>query len=265
MKISAKIFSWEEPCTFDSNGWDLGVGDIAIVNYDSGIDNAVVSKINSLPIEKDKEISRIVRKANSSDLEICERNHEKEVEAVKSCREMVKKRALSMKIVDAHFSFDGSKVTFSFIAEKRVDFRELVKDLSKQFQRSIRLQQIGSRDEAKGKGGFGACGRSLCCMKFSGALQSVTIEDARLQQMGQRGSDRLSGLCDRLRCCLAFESEQYKKNLQDFPKERQEVQWENKKGMVVDRNIMLRIVTVEFEDKSKKRLSIDNIRFNKEG
>jgi len=264
MYIGAKIFSWEEPCVFDTNGWDLKPGDIAIVNYDSGIDNALVTKTGAVPKDKDKEISRIVRKANAPDLEICQRNHEKEVEAVGLCREMVKKRNLSMKVVDAHFSFDGSKVTFSFIAEKRVDFRELVKDLSKQFQRSIRLQQIGSRDEAKGKGGFGACGRSLCCMKFSGALQSVTIEDARLQQMGQRGSDRLSGLCDRLRCCLAFESEQYKKNLQDFPRERQEVKWENKKGIVVDRNIMMRVVTVEFEDKSKKKLSIDNIRFNRE-
>jgi cell fate regulator YaaT (PSP1 superfamily) len=261
MNISAKIFSWDEPCVFDTNGWEIKPGDIVIVNFDSGIDNALVSKTNTVSKEKDKEIPRIVRKANASDLEICARNREKEIEAVKLCRQMVRKRGLSMKIVDAHFSFDGSKVTFSFIAEKRVDFRELVKDLSKQFQRSIRLQQIGSRDEAKGKGGFGACGRSLCCMKFSGALQSVTIEDARLQQMGQRGSDRLSGLCDRLRCCLAFESEQYKKNLEQFPKERQEVRWENKRGIVTDRNIMLRQVTVEFEDKSKKKLSLDDIRF----
>ena len=221
MIISAKIFSWDDAYVFDTNGWDVCEGDTVIVNFDSGIDNAVIAKINTEP--KDKEILRIVRKANASDLEICERNREKENEAVKLCRQMVKKRDLPMKIVDAHFSFDGGKVTFSFIAEKRVDFRELVKDLSKQFQRSIRLQQIGSRDEAKGKGGFGACGRSLCCMKFSGALQSVTIDDARLQQMGQRGSDRLSGLCNRLRCCLAFESAQYKKNLEDFPDEKQEV------------------------------------------
>ncbi|MFA7169396.1 MAG: regulatory iron-sulfur-containing complex subunit RicT [Candidatus Paceibacterota bacterium] len=263
MIISAKIFSWDDACVFDTIEWDVVVGDTVIVNFDSGIDNAIVSKINTTT--KDKEIARIIRKANVSDLEICKRNKEKEAEAINLCRQMVKKRSLSMKIVDTHFSFDGSKVTFSFIAEKRVDFRELVKDLSKQFQRSIRLQQIGSRDEAKGKGGFGACGRGLCCMKFSGSLQSVTIEDARLQQMGQRGSDRLSGLCDRLRCCLAFESQQYKKNLEDFPRERQEVQWGNKKGTVIDRNIMLRQVIIEFGDKSKKKLLLEDIKFNKEG
>lgn len=261
MIISAKIFNWDDAYVFDTNGWDVSEGDTVIVNFDSGIDNAIVAKTNT--DLKDKEILRVIRKANASDLEICERNREKEIEAVGICRHMVKNRNLPMKIVDTHFSFDGGKVTFSFIAEKRVDFRELVKDLSKQFQRSIRLQQIGSRDEAKGKGGFGACGRELCCRKFSGALQSVTIEDARLQQMGQRGSDRLSGLCDRLRCCLAFESAQYKKNLEDFPRDRQEVRWEGKKGVVTDRNIMLRQVTVEFEDKSKKRLSLDEINFKK--
>lgn len=264
MNINAKIFSWDDACVFDTNGWDVEVGDTVILNFDSGIDNAEVLKINVKPHE-DKEVTRIIRKANTSDLEICERNREKEAEAVKLCRDMVKKRNLSMKIVDAHFSFDGGKVTFSFIAEKRVDFRELVKDLSKQFQRSIRLQQIGSRDEAKGKGGFGACGRRLCCMNFSGALQSVTIEDARLQQMGQRGSDRLSGLCDRLRCCLAFESDQYREQLEALPLDRQEVKWENKKGIVVDKNIMLRQVTVEFADRSKKKLSLDDIKFQKEG
>ncbi len=259
MYINAKIFSWDEPCVFDTNGWDIKTGDMVIVNYDSGIENATVVKINAVPAGK--EVTRIVRKANASDQEACERNREKEAEAVKQCRQMVKNRNLSMKVVDAHFSFDGSKVTFSFIAEKRVDFRELVKDLSRQFQRSIRLQQIGSRDEAKGKNGFGACGRSLCCTKFSGALQSVTIEDARIQQMGQRGSDRLSGLCDRLRCCLAFEAEQYKQSLKHFPADRQEVRWSDRKGVVVDRNIMMRQVTVEFEDKSKRKLLLDDIKF----
>ncbi len=264
MNINAKIFSWDDACIFNANGWDIETGDMVIINFDSGMDNALVTKIDVVATDS-KDISHIIRKANASDLETCERNREKEIEAVKVCRDMVKKRNLPMKVVDAHFSFDGGKVTFSFIAEKRVDFRELVKDLSKQFQRSIRLQQIGSRDEAKGKGGFGACGRRLCCMNFSGALQSVTIEDARTQQMGQRGSDRLSGLCDRLRCCLSFESAQYRKELEDFPRDRQEVKWENKKGIMVDKNIMLRQVTVEFEDKSKKRLPLREISFKEEG
>jgi cell fate regulator YaaT (PSP1 superfamily) len=264
MNINAKIFSWDDGCILNANGWEVELGDTVIINFDSGIDSATVTKLNVASLDG-KEIPHMIRKANASDMEICKRNREKESEAVKICRSMVKRRGLPMKIVDAHFSFDGGKVTFSFIAEKRVDFRELVKDLSKQFQRSIRLQQIGSRDEAKGKGGFGACGRRLCCMNFSGALQSVTIEDARIQQMGQRGSDRLSGLCDRLRCCLSFESAQYRKELEDFPADHQEVKWENKTGVVVDKNIMLRQVTVEFEDKSKKKLSLGEISFKKEG
>jgi len=257
MNINAKIFSWDNGYVFNASGLDLQIGDIVIVNFDSGTENAIISKVE---VNAEEEAPKITRRANASDLEICERNAEKEKEAVKLCRQMVKKRGLSMKVVDSHFSFDGGKVTFSFIAEKRVDFRDLVKDLSREFQRSIRLQQIGSRDEAKGKGGFGACGRGLCCMKFSGGLQSVTIEDARAQQMGQRGSDRLSGLCDRLRCCLGFESGQYKKNLEKFPGERQRITCEGKKGVVVDRNIMMEQVTVEFENGNKKKVSIKDIK-----
>lgn len=260
MNINAKIFSWDNSYTFDACGWDLKVGDIVIVNFDSAVEDAVVSKIN-VASAPEGEVSKIIRKANVADLEVRQRNQEREVEAVSFCRKMVKKRGLSMKIVDARFGFDGGKITFSFIAEKRVDFRDLVRDLSKEFQRSIRLQQIGSRDEAKGKGGFGACGQELCCVKFSGGLKSVTIEDARVQQMGQRGSDRLSGLCGRLRCCLSFESEQYRKNLEEFPAEGQEVRYEKKRGFVFDRNIMQRTVVLEFEDKSKKKVSLDDIKF----
>lgn len=260
MNINVKIFSWDNGYVFDACGWDLSVGDTVIVNFDSTMEDAVVSKINVPPVP-DVDTPKIIRKANASDMEVLQKNHEKEVEAVNFCRRMVKKRGLSMKIVDARFSFDGGKITFSFIAEKRVDFRDLVRDLSKEFQRSIRLQQIGSRDEAKGKGGFGACGQELCCVKFSGGIKSVTIEDARVQQMGQRGSDRLSGLCGRLRCCLSFESDQYRKSLEQFPAERQEVRCDKKIGIVVDRNIMQRTVVLEFEDKSKKKVSLDDIKF----
>lgn len=260
MNINAKIFSWDNSYIFDACGFDLKVGDTVIVNFDSAVEDAIVSRINVSPVDG-SDIPKIIRKAGADDLEICRKNKEREFEAVEFCRQMVKKRGLSMKIVDARFGFDGGKVTFSFIAEKRVDFRDLVRDLSKEFQRSIRLQQIGSRDEAKGKGGFGACGRELCCVKFSGGLKSVTIEDARVQQMGQRGSDRLSGLCGRLRCCLSFESEQYRKSLEEFPREGSEVKYEKKKGIVVDRNIMQRTVLLEFEDKSKKKVSLDEIKF----
>lgn len=260
MNISAKIFSWDNGVILDTGGCAVEVGEQVIVNFDSNVENATVTQTNVEKVDGDG-LTKIIRRATEEDLVICRANKEKAMEAVRFCREMVKKRNLLMKIVDAHFSFDGSKVTFAFIADKRVDFRDLVKDLSREFQRSVRLQQIGSRDEAKSKGGIGSCGRRLCCVALNNGVDSVTIEDARAQQMGQRGSDRLSGLCSRLRCCLGFEAQQYRESLQKFPEEGAEVQYSKKKCIVYSRDIMQQTVLLEFEDKTKKRVGVDEIKF----
>lgn len=225
MKISVKIFSLDNPQIYDSGNWNAQVGDVVIINTEYGIESAEVKKIN---VSIEGEYSKIVRKATVIDFETIEKNSRKNEEATEVCKKLVKESKLSMKIVDAHFSFDGGKVVFLFIAERRVDFRGLVKMLSKHFQRSIRLQQIGSRDEARKKGGFGVCGRELCCIKFSGSLKSITTEDAKVQRMGRRGSDRISGLCGRLKCCLGFEAEQYKEDSRNVLK---------KKSLAGDKNI----------------------------
>lgn len=257
MKISAKIFPLDNSRVFDSGNWGVKEGDVVIVNVDSGAESATIEKIN---INNDGEFPCITRKATSIDLETIEKNKKKGAEAVNECRAMVSEKGLAMKIIGAHFSFDGGRITFSFIAEKRVDFRDLVKNLSKKFQRSIRLQQVGSRDEARQKGGFGGCGRELCCIKFSGSLKSVTTEDVRAQQMGQRGSDRLSGLCGRLKCCLGFEAEHYRENLAKMPGRGEKFLVEGKTGKVVDLNVLVNEVVVEFEDKVKKKVHISGLK-----
>ncbi len=254
MKISVKIFPWDSPYIYDSGNWGLEIGDSVILNIDSGTEAGLIEGINIA--KEGEDVPKITRKATSVDLETVKRNKEKSIEAVNACKNLVKERDLPMKIVDAHFSFDGGKITFSFIAEKRVDFRDLVKSLSKSFQRSIRLQQIGSRDEARGKGGFGSCGKELCCIKFSGSLKSVTTDDARVQQMGQRGSERLSGLCGRLKCCLGFESDIYREILTRMPEIGMIVKVEGREGVVRERHIIQEEVTVKFDDKSEKRVSI---------
>jgi len=217
MKISVKISPLDNPRVCDSGNWNVEVNDIVIINTDSGLESAKVEKIN---VGAKEECPKIIRKATSIDIETIQKNNQKNEEAVKVCRKLVKECKLFMKIVSAHFSFDGGKIVFLFTAEKRVDFRNLVKMLSKKFQRSIRLQQVGTRDEARESGGFGVCGKELCCIKFSGNLRSITTEDARAQQMGQRGSDRISGLCGRLKCCLGFEAEQYRKESEKMSKQK---------------------------------------------
>ncbi|MEA1936753.1 MAG: regulatory iron-sulfur-containing complex subunit RicT [Patescibacteria group bacterium] len=216
MKISVEIFPLDNLRIYDSGNWGVEVGDIVIVNTDFGLESAEVKKINV--DAKTEECLKITRKVTSIDIETIEKNKQKSKEAIDVCKNLVRECGLFMKIVGVHFSFDGGKITFLFIAEKRVDFRDLVRMLSKRFQKSIRLQQVGSRDEARGIGGFGVCGRELCCAKFLGSLKSVTTEDAKVQQIGQRGSDRISGLCGRLKCCLGFEAEQYRENLKNASK-----------------------------------------------
>jgi len=258
MKISAKIFPWDKPSIYDSGNWSVAEGDIVIVDSGSTVESALVEKIN---IQTEEDAPKIIRKATLLDIETIERNKQKEKEAIKVCRELIKEKELPMKVVSAHYSFDGGKITFPFISDRRVDFRELVKALSKKFQRSIRLQQIGSRDEARKKGGFGTCGRELCCIKFSGDLKSVTTDDVKVQQMERRGSDSVSGLCGRLKCCLGFESEQYRKMLENMPEVGEIVKFEGKKGIVVERNILEKEVTIEFEDKSKKKVPLQSLSF----
>jgi cell fate regulator YaaT (PSP1 superfamily) len=179
---------------------------------------------------------------------------------MKTCRDLVREKKLPMKIVNVHLSFDGGKIAFAFIADSRVDFRDLVKSLSRNFQRSVRLHQIGSRDEAKGIGGFGICGCQLCCVKFLKDIPSITTEDARVQQMGHRGSERISGLCGRLKCCLGFETEQYRELLKSMPNIGKVVKVDGKKCVVTEINPLSQRVTIKFENENKKRVSVKDLK-----
>lgn len=262
MNVSVKIYPWENPRIFEAGSFDLKEGDQVIVETEWGVENGEVKALDvesKDKKEKEKEKS-ILRRANASDLELIERYREKRKEALDVCREEIKKNNLPMKLAGAHFSFDGSKVVFPFTAEKRVDFRNLIRTLSQHFQKSVRLQQIGSRDEARTEGGLGICGRELCCGVFNGNLKSVTAENARVQQLGQRGSDRLSGLCGRLRCCLGYESEQYKKASAGFPAFRAKVTVNGKEGKIIEKHILAREVTVEFKDRTRKRMGVEEIK-----
>ncbi|MEI6597356.1 MAG: regulatory iron-sulfur-containing complex subunit RicT, partial [bacterium] len=141
-----------------------------------------------------------------------------------------------------------ARITFPFIADSRIDFRELVKDLTKHFSRSIRLQQIGIRDEARFCGDFGHCGRSLCCSRFLGDLNSITSEMAELQQCVHRGSERISGICGRLMCCLSYEEDGYKKLAENLPPLDSQVKVEGRKGRVLARYILKQTVKVLLEE-----------------
>ena len=250
--ISVQVRRWESPKIAENTN-NLKVGDVVIVETEEGMDFAIVNsemKEGSPKNDAENPSVKIVRKANLRDLNTIREHEKKSREILKACRLEVKKSGLPMKVVDAGFSFDGGSITFVFIADGRVDFRDLVKNLSKTFQRSVRLFQIGARDETRQGGGYGICGRELCCVKFKGNLPSITSEMAKVQQISHRGSERISGVCGRLMCCLAYEAEQYREILSKLPNVGDEIEIKGAKGKVRDVNALTGEVSARCEDGS---------------
>lgn len=153
-------------------------------------------------------LKQVIRKAGTEDEQILEQNKAKEKEAFQVCLKKITEHCLPMKLVDVEYTFDGNKIIFSFTADGRVDFRELVKDLASVFRTRIELRQIGVRDEAKMIGGVGSCGRVLCCASFLGDFEPVSIRMAKDQKLSLNPT-KISGICGRLMCCLKYENDGY--------------------------------------------------------
>jgi cell fate regulator YaaT (PSP1 superfamily) len=153
-------------------------------------------------------LKMVTRKATSEDIRQNDLNGEKEKDAFQICLKKIATHNMPMKLIDVEYTFDNSKLIFSFTAEGRVDFRELVKDLASVFRTRIELRQIGVRDEAKMLGGCGSCGRELCCSSFLGDFEPVSIRMAKGQNLSLNPT-KISGICGRLMCCLKYENGTY--------------------------------------------------------
>jgi cell fate regulator YaaT (PSP1 superfamily) len=252
--VFIKINNWENPIKVSSLH-PLAENDVVIIESSNGIEAGIVEKSPS--VEKENQVAeqkdgnaRVLRKANLSDLKILKEHRKKEREILEMCRREVKKTELPMKVIEASLSFDGGSITFAFIADGRIDFRDLVKNLAKKLQRSIRLHQIGARDESRQCGGYGICGRELCCAKFKGNLPSITSEMAKIQHIAHRGSERISGICGRLMCCLAYEAGQYKEMISEYPATGSIVKTKDGQGVVKEINILSDEIKIELENKS---------------
>jgi cell fate regulator YaaT (PSP1 superfamily) len=255
--VQVQFTSWDKKYNFDADEIDVKIGDQVIVKTELGVELGKVvgfqdlSDVKTKPeVEGEKyivEIKKIIRKAELADLKKLPDEKQIKKDFV-FCKKIIDKYQLPMKLVDVHYSFDDTRITFPFIADSRIDFRELVKDLTKHFNRSIRLQQIGIRDEAKFCGDFGHCGRSLCCSRFLGDLNSITSEMAELQQCVHRGSERISGICGRLMCCLSYEEDGYKKLAENLPSVDSQVKVEGRKGRVLARYILKQTVKVLLDE-----------------
>ena len=244
--------------SFDFGDLELKPGDVVVVETDYGMDMGMITEFheNREVDEKQPPFKKILRIANDEDLNRQAALGPKEEEAFRVCEEEIAKAKLGMKLVNARFSFDGSRVTFCYTAESRVDFRELVKTLASRLQTRIELRQVGVRDEARLFGGFGPCGRRLCCAAFLRDFKSVSIKMAKEQGLPLNPM-KISGVCGRLFCCLKYEYDEYVQLRRFMPDFGQMIEKDDVKGRITAVNVMKRTVTVATEGGGWAEVDID--------
>ncbi len=259
---SIQFIPWDKSYYFNPEGFDLKVGDDVVVNTEFGFELGRVNGFQDLDEEEIaalgeiKPIDHQATREESNNFE--DNNLEKEREtALKHCRQAVKRNNLDMKIVDCYFSFDGQKITFAFLADGRIDFRELVKELNRHFLRTVRLHQIGVRDEAKTYGDAGPCGRKLCCKGHLKKLGSVTSDLVELQQVEHRGAERLSGICGRFKCCLAYEKDLYQELAAKLPAIGTRVRTKSGRGEIVGWHVLRGSVDVKIDSEKGEHLVVE--------
>lgn len=241
---------WDKNYALNPNNLKINRGDFIIASIDHGTEAGKIIDFEEISETQLKElnINRVIdRQATSDDLEIIKSFQAEKEATLDFCKKLIKKHGLEMKLVDAYFSFDNQRLTFAFIADGRVDFRELVKELGRHFQKLIRLHQIGVRDEAKLAGNIGCCGLIQCCRGHLKKLGNVVSEYAEDQQVVHRGSERLSGVCGRLKCCLAYEEDLYKELAQKLPPIGTQLKTKYGKGEVIGWHTLKGVVEVRIE------------------
>jgi len=245
---------------FDPAGADLKTYDYVVVQTSRGVELAQITiapkQVQSSEVTS--ELKPILRKATEDDIKRAQSFADKEANALAECEKMIARLNLRMKLVSAEYNLDGSRLTFYFTAEERVDFRELVRELTSFFKTRIELRQIGPRDQAKMVGGLGRCGRHLCCGSFLTEFTPVSIRMAKDQDL-PLDPMKISGVCGRLQCCLAYESGQYREAKALLPKRGQAVDTPSGKGVVTGGNPLKEIVLVELENQTEAEFPLQQV------
>lgn len=252
-------------------------GDMVAVEGVSGFDVGMVNltgEVVRLQLKKkginesDAEMRRIMRRAVDSDLDIMAQNKAREPEAIIRSRAIAKQLNLEMKVSEVEFQADGRKATFYYIADDRVDFRELIKIYAKEFKVKVEMRQIGARQEAGKVGGIGSCGRELCCATWLTDFKSVNTTAARYQNLSINQT-KLSGQCGRLKCCLNYELDTYLDSLQHFPENCDTLQVSKGTANLIKKDIFRNLMWYVLPDSSKqypltiervKKIKIENMR-----
>lgn len=236
---------------FDSNKLTLNKNDNVIVETERGLQygKAVTDILEIDEKNLGKELKYVIRKADDKDSKAYEKNKKDALHALKSARDIAEKMKLNMQVVDASYTFDQSQLLFHFLADNRVDFRELAKKLAQNYKTRIELRQIGVRDKAKMIGGIGPCGRFLCCSTFLTDFNSVSINMAKNQMLALNPT-KINGMCGRLLCCLNYEDDTYTELKKNMPSIGQIYKKGDVEGKIISLNILKRTVLLETTNKT---------------
>lgn len=239
----------------DAGELSTQVNEYVVVDTGQGLEVAKVATLEPTS-HPGEQLMVVVRKAEAGDLEEFRQNLEKE--GLTKCHEMAAQLGLKMKPLAARYDPQNEQLTIFFSAEERVDFRDLVRKLSHALERRIELRQIGSRDEAKLLGGIGKCGYPLCCQNSLTSFASVSIKMAKEQNLALNPM-KISGICGRLLCCLAYENKEYADMRKQMPKPKQEVSTSWGKGKVISTNLLKETVTIQLDDGTTKEVNLNEL------
>ena len=260
-KSVAKIYH------FDATGYDdLQVGEHVVVETSQGREVGKVA-LSTKGIPK-KEVSEslkpILRRASAWDMLQRDQYQHREAEALEICKEKIAEHNLPMKLVRAEYNFDGGKLVIQYTAEKRVDFRALVRDLARNFRTRIEMRQIGVRDEAKTLDGIGRCGRQLCCASWLREFSQISVRMAKNQDLPLNPSE-ISGVCGRLLCCLSYEDEHYSDLKKTMPKMGATITTPKGQGRVCQIYVLKARIEVELQDGNREIFDQDELQLEKKG
>ncbi len=257
--VLVKFIGNNKEYSFGANSDEYSVDQKVVVETVRGLELAVVSKpfqpISS--IKHSLEVKPIVRSASDEDVAAYRRNKIKAFDSKLPIEELIQKHKLDMNIVDIEFTLDQHKIIITYVSEHRVDFRELLKDLTLLFPYPCRveLRQINQRDKAKMVGGVGVCGRTLCCKNHLREFEAISINMAKNQQLSLN-INKLSGQCGKLKCCLRYENDLYTEAKEGLPKLNSNIQFNSQKYRVVDLNLISKQITLSNHEE-RLVLSID--------
>ena len=258
--VAVKFHNSSRPYSFGTEMVDLAQGDMVVVETSQGVEMGEVqaSPLNTEKFPPKLPLKPVLRKANEQDLKDYEDNFSYAENAFQVCQEEIKDLELEMNLLSADYMLDRSKVLFIYVADQRVDFRELLKRLNSRLHCKIELRQIGERDKAKMVGGIGMCGRECCCSKFKNHFDIISINMAKNQLLALN-IDKLSGMCGKLMCCLKYEDDNYKELTEGLPKMGAHIEFEGDMYKVTSMNVMTNEARIENAD-TFQLITIDQLK-----